>query len=249
MIMNSYGTFHDLLMQIWIYVYGEYCEIIPEIMSTKVHWWPLLTTQHDAFFKISMKSQYFSQPVARYSSDMISNMISIPATEFLRLFEIKRGNQENCKLFSSFRARDFRLTKLQTEIFRFRPKSHTNRGILKSEMWQISSKRTHPRFLTVHYFCRWLTSQIHIRHFLIWRDDPFEILRNFFQWHFPAFTQAIANIQYPFNNNVALINLNGNFVSIWHCHLSSTSTDNMSSPTFSWTCAFIFIEIKWWLLL
>ena len=67
--------------------------------------------------------------------------------------------------------------------------------------------------------------------------------------HFPAFTQAIANIQYPFNNNVALINLNGNFESIWHCHLSSTSTDYMSPPTFSWTCAFVFIEVKWWLLL
>ena len=41
MIMNSYVTFHDLWIHIWIHVYEEYDseeyrEIIPEIMCTKV---------------------------------------------------------------------------------------------------------------------------------------------------------------------------------------------------------------------
>ena len=36
--MNSYETFHDLWIHIWIHtdIYEEYCEIIPEIMWTKV---------------------------------------------------------------------------------------------------------------------------------------------------------------------------------------------------------------------
>ena len=36
MIMNSYATFHDLWIHIWIHVYEEYREIIPEFMCTKV---------------------------------------------------------------------------------------------------------------------------------------------------------------------------------------------------------------------
>ena len=36
MIMNSYATFRDLWIYIWIHVYEEYREIIPEIMCTKV---------------------------------------------------------------------------------------------------------------------------------------------------------------------------------------------------------------------
>ena len=36
MIMNSYATFHDLRIQIWIHVYEEYSEITPEIMGSKV---------------------------------------------------------------------------------------------------------------------------------------------------------------------------------------------------------------------
>ena len=36
MIMNSYVTFHDLWIHIWIHVYEEYREIIPEFMCTKV---------------------------------------------------------------------------------------------------------------------------------------------------------------------------------------------------------------------
>ena len=32
-------------------------------------------------------------------------------------------------------------------------------------------------------------------------------------------------------------------------HLQSTSTDSMSAPTYSWTCALVFIEIKWRFLL
>ena len=36
MIMNSYATFHDLRIQIWIHIYNEYCEIIPENMGTNV---------------------------------------------------------------------------------------------------------------------------------------------------------------------------------------------------------------------
>ena len=34
--MKSYATFHDLWIHMWIHVYEEYCEIIPEIMCTKV---------------------------------------------------------------------------------------------------------------------------------------------------------------------------------------------------------------------
>ena len=34
--MNSYVTFHDLWIHIWIHVYEEYREIIPEFMCTKV---------------------------------------------------------------------------------------------------------------------------------------------------------------------------------------------------------------------
>ena len=36
MIMNSYATFHDLWIQVWIHVCEEYHEIIPEIMGTKI---------------------------------------------------------------------------------------------------------------------------------------------------------------------------------------------------------------------
>ena len=36
MIMNSYVTFHDLRIHIRIHVYEIFCEIIPEIMCTKV---------------------------------------------------------------------------------------------------------------------------------------------------------------------------------------------------------------------
>ena len=36
MIMNSYVTFHDLWIHIWIHVYEEYRKIIPEFMCTKV---------------------------------------------------------------------------------------------------------------------------------------------------------------------------------------------------------------------
>ena len=43
--MNSYVTFHDLWIHIWIHVYEEYREIIPEFGCVKVpdgHWnvWP-----------------------------------------------------------------------------------------------------------------------------------------------------------------------------------------------------------------
>ena len=33
---TAYATFHGLWIHIWIHVYEEYCEIIPEIMCTKV---------------------------------------------------------------------------------------------------------------------------------------------------------------------------------------------------------------------
>ena len=36
MIIKSYAAFHDLWIQIWIDVYEEYSEIMPEIMCTKV---------------------------------------------------------------------------------------------------------------------------------------------------------------------------------------------------------------------
>ena len=36
MVMNSYVTFHDLWIHIWIHVYEEYREIIPEFRCTKV---------------------------------------------------------------------------------------------------------------------------------------------------------------------------------------------------------------------
>ena len=36
-------------------------------------------------------------------------------------------------------------------------------------------------------------------------DDAFETLWNFFLWHVSSFTQAIANMQCPFNNNIAFI--------------------------------------------
>ena len=36
MTINSYATFHDLWIQIWFHVYEENCEIMPEIIDTKV---------------------------------------------------------------------------------------------------------------------------------------------------------------------------------------------------------------------
>ena len=82
----------------------------------------------------------------------------------------------------------------------------TNRGIAKREM---QTERTYPSLCTVHYFSRWLTSQILftyllpvcLRRWCVW--NPITIL----VCNFPLtyFQLLLSNMQCPFNNNIAFI--------------------------------------------
>ena len=56
---------------------------------------------------------------------------------------------------------------------------------------------------------------------------------------FPTFTQAIANMKCPFNRNIAFIDKRISWAFV------VTLTASMLPPTFSWTYALVFIEIKW----
>ena len=68
------------------------------------------------------------------------------------------------------------VTKSRTGIFRFWPKSHTNRGIAK---WEMLTEKTRPRLRTLHYFCRWLRLQtrctylplVYLRRWYIWNPN------------------------------------------------------------------------------
>ena len=118
---------------------------------------------------------------------------------------LNRGIQGNCKSgnYFVFWARDF-LTMWRNpkqEFFYLGP-SHIPTGELQNGKCQLRGHILAFALCTISVPDWDRRHDIHICHWFIWGDDLFEIL-SFFM--FPTFTRAIANMQCPFNKNIAFI--------------------------------------------
>ena len=95
----------------------------------------------------------------------------------------------------------------------------------------------------LYYFCRQLTSQIQYRYLplVCLEHDVFEILCKFSFWNVSSFYSSHHKNTMPFPHHHRFYQWG--IFQVYEC-LLLTSTGSKSQPTYSWTCALVFIEIK-----
>ena len=125
------------------------------------------------------------------------------------------------------------MTKSQTGFFRFWHKSLSHRGTTK---WEMPPERTHHRLRTLHNFCHWLRSQI-----ATVSSEEMMCLKSYVIFHVFSFYSSHCKYAMPFQQQHSFYR----WVNFMHISRHLWSIGSLSPQTFSWTCALVFIEMKW----